>query len=141
MPPLLTLYWLQGSAHFPKDIASPLPCARLLWEELPTPVDEGLPAALVRYLSQTFCAVGQMAFVSDADLSQRQGVTADYSRQLRMPAVRSQPLTLVQTCAPSVAKLAFEIGAWHYASCQALFLLVAAAAALKLTAMQTAGFA
>lgn len=142
----LTLYWLQGNALIFKDLATPaFPCVSLLWEEIPAPIDEGLPSVVVDCLSQAFCAVGPVCFVSDSDLPQSHQLGGNalgdshsmyFSRLLQLPSIRKKPFHLVQTHHPCVAKLTFEISAWHFAPCQVIFILQADSPHLALSDTQ-----
>ena len=109
----------------------------LFWSITPEPQDEGMDARVIDCLSETFCAYGATAFVSDMAQSgdrfidrvksmfrssqpvvQKEGYSF---RRLRMPRVRARSLWLIDTERADIARSFFLLQAWHYAPCQIAF--------------------
>lgn len=114
---------------------------RLDWTQHPTPVDEGLPSALIDALSEAFCRIAGVVFLTetlpDGQEARRAWPVADWLRRLtgqdaaqdwqrhedvwiRPIAGLNEPL-LACTDVPAQARSLFSIGAWHLSASQVVF--------------------
>lgn len=117
------------------------PIYRLSWTVHPAPVDESLPPALVEALSNAFCRVGGLSFLSetlpDGQDAPRASAPINWLRRLAGQETEqewqrqddawirpidglNEPLLLC-TDNPVLARNLFAIGAWHLAASQVVF--------------------